>query len=103
MSDEDRKNIDFGRLDRLGVLSDLHEVTEKSREECVKRRWRYTRKSGESVILVDLFGKIVKWIDLFKQVADIAIQYDPAHAALPWAGIRFLLQVRSTKIGESTC
>jgi hypothetical protein len=30
---------------------------------------------------------------MFKQVGDVAVQYDPAHAALPWAGIRFLLQV----------
>lgn len=103
MSDEDRKNIDFSGPDKLDILSDLHEITEKSREDCVKKRWRYTRKSGESVILVDLFGKIVKWIDLFKQVGDIAVQYDTAHAALPWAGIRFLLQVCSFKIRERTC
>lgn len=103
MSEEDKKNINFSCPDKLGILSDLHEVTVKSREECVKKRWRYTRKSGESVILVDLFGKIIKWIDLFKQVGDIAVQCDTAHAALPWAGIRFLLQVCRVKIGERTC
>lgn len=43
---------------------------------------------------MDLFSKIVKWIDIFKQVGDAAVQYDPVHAALPWAGVRFLLQVR---------
>jgi hypothetical protein len=42
---------------------------------------------------MDLFGKIVKCIDLFKQVGDAALQYDPVHTALPWAGVRFLLQV----------
>jgi hypothetical protein len=41
----------------------------------------------------DVFENIVRWIDIFKQVGDIAVQYDPAHAALPWAGIRFVLQV----------
>lgn len=44
---------------------------------------------------MDLFRKIVKWIDLFKQVGDTVVQYDPVHAALPWAGVRFLLQVCS--------
>ena len=29
----------------------------------------------------------------FKEVGDIAVQYDPGHAALPWAAIRFFLQV----------
>ncbi|KAH6670150.1 hypothetical protein B0J14DRAFT_517196 [Halenospora varia] len=93
MSDEDRNNINFSCPDKLNILSDLLQVTEKSRQECIKKRWRYTRKSGETVIFVDLFGKIVKWIDLFKQVGDTAIQYDPVHAALPWAGVRFLLQI----------
>ena len=101
MSEEDRRNINFSRPSKLGILSDLLEVTEKSRKECIKKRWRYTRNSGETVIFVDLFGKIVKWIDLFKQVGDAAVQYDSVHAALPWAGVRFLLQVCGIKIGKS--
>ncbi|MCJ1224751.1 hypothetical protein MMC12_001396, partial [Toensbergia leucococca] len=36
---------------------------------------------------------MIKWIDIFKQVGDSAVQYDPVHAALPWAGVRFLLQI----------
>jgi hypothetical protein len=37
--------------------------------------------------------KIISWLVKFKEVGDITVQYDPSHAALPWAGIRFLLQV----------
>ena len=29
----------------------------------------------------------------FKELGDIAVQYDTGHASLPWAGIRFILQV----------
>lgn len=93
LSDEDQKNINFSIPNKLNILSDLHELTIQSKQECIKKRWRLKRKSGETVIFADLFGKIIKWIDLFKQVGDTAIQYDPVHAALPWAGIRFLLQV----------
>ncbi|KFY32484.1 hypothetical protein V493_00153, partial [Pseudogymnoascus sp. VKM F-4281 (FW-2241)] len=93
LSDEDRCNINFSHPDKLGVLSDLLTLTEKSRQECINKRWRYTRKSGETVIFRDLLGKIVKSLDLFKQVGDVAVQYDPVHAALPWAGIRLLLQI----------
>jgi len=93
LSDEDRCNINFSCPDKLNILSDLQVLTEQSKQECINKRWRYTRKSGETVIFRDLFGKIVKWIDLFKQVGDVAVQYDPIHAALPWAGVRFLLQV----------
>ena len=94
LNDEDRRNIDFSRPDKLKPLADLHALTEKSKQECIKKRWKYTRKSGETVILRDVFDKIIRWIDIFKQVGDVAVQYDPVHTALPWAGIRFVLQVR---------
>lgn len=42
----------------------------------------------------DVFEKVIRWLDTFKQVGDVAVQYDPAHAALPWAAIRLILQVR---------
>ena len=35
--------------------------------------------------------KLVGWIEKFKEVVNIAVQYDPVHAALPWAGVRFIL------------
>ena len=100
MSQDDLKNIDFDGSDKLDILSDLFQVTEQSRQECIKKKWRYKRKSGETIIFVDLFGKIFKGIDLFKQVGDIAVQYDPIHAALPWAGVRFLLQVCGVEDSE---
>jgi hypothetical protein len=94
LNDEDRHNIGFGRPDKLKALADLHTLTEKSKQECIKKRWKYTRKSGEAVILRDVLDKIIRSIDIFKQVGDAAVQYDPVHAALPWAGIRFVLEVR---------
>jgi hypothetical protein len=93
LSNEDRSNINFSCPDKLNILSDLLTFTETSRRECINKRWRYTRKSGETIVFMDLFGKVVKCIDLFKQVGDAALQYDPVHTALPWAGVRFLLQV----------
>jgi hypothetical protein len=94
LNDEDRRNIDFSRRDKLQTLADLHALAERSKQECIKNRWKYTRKSGETVILRDVFNKIIRWIDIFKQAGDLAVQYDPVHAALPWAGVRFVLQVR---------
>ena len=49
----------------------------------------------------DIFEKIIVWVDKFKALGDVAVQYDPAHASLPWAGVRFLLQV-STPSGKWT-
>lgn len=100
MNKDDQKNVDFDGPNKLDILSDVFQLIEKSRQECINKRWRYTRNSGETIIFVDLFDKIVKWIDLFKQVGDMAVQYDPVHAALPWADIRFFLQVCDVENSE---
>jgi hypothetical protein len=96
LSDEDRRNINFSCPDKRKVVESLAILAETSKQICVDKRWRYARKSGETVILRDLFEKIIKWINVFKVAGDMAVQYDPVHAALPWAGVRFLLQVSRT-------
>jgi hypothetical protein len=93
LSDDDKLHINFNRPDKLNILAELHADAERSKQRSVESRWKYTRRSGETVIIRDVFDKIVHWVDIFKQVGDTAVQYDPAHAALPWAGIRFLLQI----------
>lgn len=45
-----------------------------------------------------MLEKTAAWIRRFKDVGDIAAQYDPAHASLPWAAVRFLLQVSINNI-----
>ncbi|OCL07799.1 hypothetical protein AOQ84DRAFT_389280 [Glonium stellatum] len=102
LSDDDKRNINFNRPDKLNILAELHEAAEKSRQRSMESRWTYTRKSGETVIVRDVFEKIVRWIDMFKQVGDVAVRYDPAYASLPWAGIRLVLQIAvndSNKLG----
>jgi len=63
------------------------------RWKCIQKRWKYTKRSGEVVILRDVFGKVMKWVTKFKEVGDMAVQYDTTHAALPRAGVRLLLQI----------
>jgi predicted nicotinamide N-methyase len=93
LSDDVKQYIDFGSVNKLDVLVDLLELIEISHQECVQKRWRYVRRNGEVVIIRDLFAKITKWLDVFKQIGDSAVQFDPHHAALPWADIRFVLQM----------
>ncbi|KAF2204425.1 hypothetical protein GQ43DRAFT_493965, partial [Delitschia confertaspora ATCC 74209] len=93
LPENDKRNINFSRPNKLGILRELLAETEKCKRKSIEQRWKYTRRSGETVILRDVFDKIVRWIDIFKEVVDIAVQYDPVHAALPWAGVRFVLQI----------
>ena len=45
------------------------------------------------VYIRDVLGKVAFWLQKVKSVGDIVSSFDPVHAALPWAGIRFLLVV----------
>ncbi len=94
LGEEDRKLVAFDGQHRLDVLSGLENLVASAKENSIKQRWRFHRPGGgQTVILRDIFSKIAVWIDRFKNIGDIVVQYDPVHAALPWAGVRFLLQV----------
>ena len=67
----------------------MDEIVSKKKGE----RWGVVKFRGKEVVLQDVGTKILHWLNRFKQIGDIIVQYDPAHAALPWAGFRFLLQV----------
>ena len=93
LKNDDKLQIDFNRKDWLAILKDVLDATEGKKKRCIEKCWKYKRHNGDVVILRDVFEKMVGWVNKFKEVGDNAMQYDPAHAALPWAGIRLLLQI----------
>ncbi|KAK2765322.1 hypothetical protein FQN54_008166 [Arachnomyces sp. PD_36] len=92
LKDEDQKLIDFQRPDKIVILDDVLACAAQRRKECIEKRWKIKRKSGEVIVLRDVFESIIKWANNFKAVGDVAVQFDPTHASLPWAGVRLLLQ-----------
>src|SRR5436190_2485161 len=93
LKDEEKRHINFDCSDGRAVVGELLEVAEAKKNLCMQRRWTYRKGNEEEVILRDVFEKMTKWIKKFREVGDLAMQYDPAHAALPWAAVRFILQV----------
>jgi ankyrin repeat domain-containing protein 50 len=93
LSDQDQAAFQAHSDSDLGRLLHLRAIAEQKRDDCEKRGWKF-KLNGREIILRDLAQKIIVWIDKFKEVGDIAANFDPVHVALPWAGIRFLLQVR---------
>ncbi|KAK1471312.1 hypothetical protein CABS01_16398 [Colletotrichum abscissum] len=92
MLDDDLKTqINHTHDTKQDVLDKLLPTTEKARQGLTDKSWSYRRKNGEKVIVRDVLVKITKWVNHFKGVVDVAVSYDPFHAALPWAGVRFLL------------
>lgn len=80
----------------------LSEFITKLQDECKEKRFKF-RFKGQDIIMRDVAGKIISWLNKFKEVGDVAVNFDPVHASLPWAGVRFLLQVRSFFCTQNSC
>jgi hypothetical protein len=47
--------------------------------------------------------KTVSVLNKFVSVGDVAVNFDPVHAALPWAAVRFVLVVSSSAVPTAYC
>jgi len=93
LDDEEKRYVDFDREDKLAILKDVLRAVDEKKRTCLEKRWKY-KKGNKEIIIRDQLEKVAEWVNKFKDVGDNAVQYDPGHAALPWAGVRFFLQVR---------
>ncbi|KAF3064541.1 Vegetative incompatibility protein HET-E-1 [Daldinia childiae] len=82
---------DLSKQEPLATLTDVLKATNEKKDECIKKRWKVTLK-GRTIILRDVLEKIAVWVDKFLMFGDIAIQYDPVSAALPWAAVRLIMK-----------
>lgn len=78
---------------QVALLEGLMSLVKAKQQHCMEKRWKYKRRSGEVIILRDVMEKTSKWLQKFREVGDVAVQYDPSHATLAWAAVRFLLQI----------
>ncbi|KAF8421781.1 hypothetical protein EV426DRAFT_188583 [Tirmania nivea] len=66
---------------------------EAAKQENKNRQWRYLDRQGNEVAWVEHLGKILKSVDKYAKIVDIAIQHHPDVTSLVWAGARAILQV----------
>lgn len=99
---------DMKGIGRIGdAESDGNDLIERVKRAAEIRRAEAERKAWEveigtrTIVLRDTVTRIIDCLNKFKEVGDLAVQYDPVHAALPWAVFRFLLQAATLK-GEQT-
>lgn len=76
----------------LDILERLSDELKHKRDQCEQKSLK-VEFHGQQIVIRDVLEKALAWINKFKEIGDIVVQYDPVHAALPWAGVRFLLQV----------
>ncbi|KZL79784.1 ankyrin repeat protein, partial [Colletotrichum incanum] len=93
IGDEENARLKSGlSIKFVPQLDQLIELTRKKQQVCDKNAWKVRLPGQQEIILRDVAEKIIKWLDTFKAVADVAIQFDPIAAALPWAAVRFFIQ-----------
>ena len=79
--------------DRKQILQNISDEVQRQRDRCLTKRRKIKGSNGRDLVVRDLCAKTLKWISRFSQVGDVGANFDPGHASLPWAGLRFLLQV----------
>ena len=94
LSNEDQQQIRSPEAGKLDALNDILVIIREKQALSNQKQWKLKRKDGREIVLRDVFNKITDSIGKFKEVGDMLVQYDPAHTAIPWAVVRFVLQVR---------
>ncbi|KAL3485038.1 hypothetical protein BJX62DRAFT_243369 [Aspergillus germanicus] len=90
VSKDDRTHLNFAHAsDPTRILGDI----ETQVHEAKKKQWRFRKRNGEEVTVREVFEKIASWVTKFKGIGDIASGIDPLHVGLPWAAMRFFLQL----------
>ncbi|KAI1167471.1 hypothetical protein F5B18DRAFT_601893 [Nemania serpens] len=94
LKEDDQKQFDRIKDpldDHHAVLYSVLSAANERKEECMKKRWRIN-VNGRTIYVRDILEKLCAWVKKIINIGDIAIQYDPVHAALPWAAIRLIMQ-----------
>lgn len=95
-----KSNLGQARTHKRDILAAVLRAAEDKRDKSLQGSWKVKLPNRETVIVRDVLEKITRWVVRFKEIGDIAVQYDPAHASLPWAAVRFLLQVTVNDIQQ---
>lgn len=95
-----RLSLGQARTQKRDILAAVLRAAEDKRDKSLQGRWKVKFPNREVVIVRDVLEKITRWVVRFREVGDIAVQYDPTHASLPWAAVRFLLQATVNDIQQ---
>ena len=88
-----KAKLDYTGTNRINIVSAALGVAQEKKRICIQKRWKFTRPNGDIIILRDIVEKIIEWLEKFKTVGNQLMQYNVSHAAIPWAAVRFVLQI----------
>ena len=77
------------------IQEQVQAVLVLKRKQILQKQWSL-QWGNKSIKVRAQIDRIVKIIGAFKEAGSVAANVDPLHAGLPWAGICFLLAVRTS-------
>jgi hypothetical protein len=77
------------------AFDEVHAHARELQQRSKIKRWSWNYK-GRQIYLFEQADKVVRLLDRFKAVGDIVANVDPVHVGLPWAGVRAILEVRTS-------
>ncbi|CAF3623619.1 unnamed protein product [Fusarium graminearum] len=99
LSAEDKDTLRPEDTELQPKAMDITKSVETAKENCERKQWvLYKDDQGKEVKFRDKLEEVVGLFEKFIAAGDAAVSYDPAHAALPWAAVRALLQTYGAMI-----
>lgn len=73
-------------FDSSNRASTLQKILQEASKRCndIQISRRTFRKGGKDVTYREVYGKIIRWVEKFQIIGDIAVQADAGYASLPW-------------------
>lgn len=95
LPEKDKKSLEISRSgsSSTAIIDEVLVGVKNSEDKVNKNLIKIRTRKGELVPLRRYFDKLTKVLIQFREIGDTLVQYDPGHAALPWAGVRLLLNV----------
>lgn len=79
-------------IDIAAAFAGAHDCAKRLQQKCENERWSW-RYKGREIYISEQMDKVLRFLDKFKSVIDVASNADPVQIGLPWAGIRTILEV----------
>ena len=77
---------------KLDILTSILTTAQDKQELCERHQWEISFL-GKRYVLRNIIENIIVHLRNVREVVDTIVSWDPAHMALPWAAVKFLLQV----------
>ena len=96
LPEKEQKELQSGlNSQRSFEINVLTTTVDQLQQQVLSERWQ-VKLGHRELNFYPVLDSIVSWVKKFIAIGDIAVQYDPAHAALPWAALRLVLQVHTS-------